>query len=379
MKSLDAATGNLRWNYREYVGKATIDDIGNSINILKNNVIYSQPIKTEVVAIDATDGTQKWKLSVKEGLIARKIFVNATKVLVEAVGNGYLIYLVDIQSGKIDMLPENAPFSGILRMDDNYIYTSEGAFVLATVSKQWGWPLQNKGIYQFIEMTDQSLYIVVPNEESMVYAFDIKTGQRKWNAKPPLYIKPLRSRWFWFDKEEKAVSVLVSVGTDVSRETLIGIDAVTGALKWEYKVGLSDGPIIINRATLRLGPNMFVLTAQFGAEANEKLSSIDMITGIHKWTLTNIGPTTLGFLGGNEEIIILRQNDKLKGVSQKTGLELWQRDLPDGALGGIKSIGDHIYLDTGLGGIVLDAKTGAQQWSAPMAQMPINGDSFLND
>ncbi len=264
-------TGKVNWTF----------DVGtnSSAPTVKDGIVYVG-IYSNICAIDGNTGVKIWEFKVKGGLrndptVAGEIvyFCDVFGAVFGATDKGN-IYAVDIKTGLLKWSVETTPR-------------------IATTN-----PTIVNGIL-YITATD---YTSFSNVNTLIYAFDALTGQKKWeySFNSECYGRP------------NVVNETLYLG--VTGGKVYAINIANGKLKWvsENSYGITsslsvfDGILYANDSFNDRYPN---------------LRAFDTTTGIIKWSNLTIG--SRGLFISNRMVYVITEKKKVLAMDAKTGSKMW--------------------------------------------------------
>jgi outer membrane protein assembly factor BamB len=136
-------------------------------------------------------------------------------------------------------------------------------------------------------------------------------------------------------------------------DTLYALDAVTGALKWSYKMGgyIDSSPAVTNGVV-------------YVGSGDYKLYALDALTGTLKWSYTTGSYLTSSPAVANGMVYVGSQDGKLYALDAVTGSLKWRYSTGKHIYSSPAVANGLVFVCSGYGKLyALDAMTGALKWS----------------
>jgi outer membrane protein assembly factor BamB len=277
--AFDPNTGSKKWVYinPNYVNWGVCSPA------IANGILYIGDNNAILYAIDATNGSLKWKKKISD-----IYWFGSSPVIFNSMvyfGQGDKVYALDANTGDI-----------------KWTYTATGeAFDYA--------PAIANGI----------IYIA---SDCKVYALNANTGGLKW------VYSPSSGEWFAGAGQSLVVSNgIVYLGSGIYKK-VYALDVNTGTIKWTFSV---VGAAITSSCAIDKDRGILY----FG-DANYKLYALDANTGTLKWVYQDIYKSSLGIMSSpsiSNGIVYFGEDSKLCALDAATGVLKWSYDLGKDAYG----------------------------------------------
>jgi outer membrane protein assembly factor BamB len=237
MYAVETSTGHLKWEYKsnEVSKCATIGGIGidkeDSFGTptVSDGVVYAGACSGYVFAIDARDGSLRWKYMTEMGIVSSPavsggvVYVGSWDKYVYALNalDGTLKWKYDTDSNFLEGSPS---------VWDETVFVGSGNYVYALNAMEGSLKWKYKGKYEtggwFRGSPAVSEGVVyVGNQDGYMYALGAADGSLKWKYEIRLEVS-----------SSPAVSgdtVYVSSWSN----NIYALDAINGSLKWKYQIG----------------------------------------------------------------------------------------------------------------------------------------------
>jgi outer membrane protein assembly factor BamB len=222
--ALDVKTGKEIWRFQT-------DSFVESVPAVSNGVLYFGADDRKFYAVDAKDGTLKWKNDTSlGGYTASAVVVDN---IVYAIPKDGTFYAFEASSGKLIWLNlfgkivESSPAIG----EGIIAFGTDGGDIIAldasTGKQKWGYDTGIIDIKSSPVIADGAIFI--GSNDGSVYAIYTANGTLKW-------------KYSTSDNVQSSPSVKNGVVYFGSRDSnFFAIDAATGKLKWEFS---NSGPVI---------------------------------------------------------------------------------------------------------------------------------------
>jgi outer membrane protein assembly factor BamB len=222
--ALDVKTGKEIWRFQT-------DSFVESVPAVSNGVLYFGADDRKFYAVDAKDGTLKWKNDTSlGGYTASAVVVDN---IVYAIPKDGTFYAFEASSGKLIWLNlfgkivESSPAIG----EGIIAFGTDGGDIIAldasTGKQKWGYDTGIIDIKSSPVIADGAIFI--GSNDGSVYAIYTANGTLKW-------------KYSTSDNVHSSPSVKNGVVYFGSRDSnFFAIDAATGKLKWEFS---NSGPVI---------------------------------------------------------------------------------------------------------------------------------------
>ena len=254
--ALDAKTGKEIWRFQT-------DSFVESVPTVSNGVLYFGADDRKFYAVDAKDGTLKWKNDTSLGGYTASAVVVGN--LVYAIPKDGTFYAFDASSGKLIWL--------------NLV----GKIVESS-------PAIGEGIIAF------------GTDGGDIIALDASTGKQKWGYDTGFI-------------DLKSSPVIADGGVFIGSNdgSLYAINSVNGTLKWKYST--SDN--------VESSPSVKNGVVYFGSR-DSNFFAIDAATGKLKWKFPNSGPVISAPVISNNVVYFGTQNNVIYGLDANSGQLLWK-------------------------------------------------------
>jgi outer membrane protein assembly factor BamB len=247
--ALNAQTGKEIWRFQT-------NSFVKSVPAISNGVLYFGAEDKKFYAIDAKDGTLKWKNDTSMGgYTASAVVVDN---IVYAIPKDGTFYAFDASNGEIiwvklvGKIVESSPAIG----EGIIAFGTDGGDIIAldasTGKQKWSYDTGVIGIKSSPVIADGAIFI--GSNDGSVYAINTDNGNLKW-------------KYSTSDNVESSPSVKNGVVYFGSRDSnFFAIDAANGKLKWKFS---NSGPVICAPA---ISNNMVYFGTQnnviYGLDAN---------------------------------------------------------------------------------------------------------------
>jgi outer membrane protein assembly factor BamB len=139
-------------------------------------------------------------------------------------------------------------------------------------------------------------------------AFDIRTGAVRWTANTP-------GTAFGSGTVDPATNtVVVPLLTGANTVTLVGLDASTGAARWQQDLAAGEGPSLNSRMLVDHGVVVF-------PTSNSRVLGVDAATGASRWTYTPPGPMFGSIEVASGAVYLVAGRGTIVAVDVLTGAE----------------------------------------------------------
>jgi outer membrane protein assembly factor BamB len=222
--ALDAKTGKEIWRFQT-------DSFVESVPTVSNGVLYFGADDRKFYAVDAKDGTLKWKNDTSLGGYTASAVVVGN--LVYAIPKDGTFYAFDASSGKliwlnlVGKIVESSPAIG----EGIIAFGTDGGDIIAldasTGKQKWGYDTGVIDLKSSPVIADGGVFI--GSNDGSVYAINTVNGTLKW-------------KYSTSDNVESSPSVKNGVVYFGSRDSnFFAIDAANGKLKWKFP---NSGPVL---------------------------------------------------------------------------------------------------------------------------------------
>ncbi len=359
-KSISPASGVVQ-NFTTPVTYTLTADDGSSKSYVVS-VLPQTPVNTlfigssdkNVYALDATNGTQKWKYTGTESFSYTR----------PAYNNGFIytasldahVYALSSISGSlywkfktgesIESSPAIANGTLYIGSNDDYFYA------LDEKKGTLKWKFLTGGNVSSTPLVYQNR-VYVASSDAYVYALDTSSGQVSWSFKADQYIgssSPVISNGILY------------IGS--SDGNLYAINAQNGSLVWKYEV---EGKVSLALSTPAVSGGTAFISGWYNFNPNARRSgavyAVNTANGTLKWQALNNTGFSSSPIFYNNKIIIPGDDLNLHCLDANTGAVIWQKPLiANGATPVIQN--DKIFVGGGgnSGIYSFDVNTGNQIW-----------------
>jgi len=366
--------GKITWTYSTKHG---ID----SLPILSRGVIYYGTSHGYLVALDATNGQEKWEIL----LDPRYSKINPPNVLngvVYAKDDYYILHAVDLVKGK-----EIWQY----KLSDRYVkpfFSNEGIYFIDNKNLIGLDPVSGheigrvkiisdfRGLFDTIIGVSKGI-VCVCDSENGINGIDFSSGQLKWNLPygGGRTMLPTLSDGIIYAINQDSLN-------GISLDYLVSIDAVTGQEIWKFKIE-DDVNINIEGFSSPKVTNRVVYVG-----GNQYLYAVDAMSGQLKWKSNEIVNPRPIYNISEGMVFFLSSDGYIHAVDAITGQKKWERksessirsyesipgaiDKVTTIIGGLNSV---LYVIVEKGNLMaLDISTGQDKWTHKAGKF-----TFLNE
>ncbi len=357
-KSISPASGIVQNFTMPVIYTVTADDGSSKSYVV--SVLPQTPVNTLFIgssdknfyALDATNGTQKWKYTGTESFAYSKPAYNNSFVYTGSIDAH--VYAISSISGSlywkfktgeaIESSPTIANGTLYIGSNDDYFYA---------IDEQKGtlkWKFLTGGNVSSTPLVYQNR-VYVASSDAYVYALDTSSGQVSWSFKADQYI----------GKSSPVISNgVLYIGSNDGN--LYAINAQSGSLIWKYEV---EGKVSLTQSTPAIAGGSVFMSGwyNFNPRIAGAVYAVNTANGTLKWQALNNTGFSSGPVFYNNKIIIAGDDLNLHCLDANTGAIIWQKPLlANGAAAVIEN--DKIFIGGGgNGGIYsFDVNTGNQIW-----------------
>ncbi len=258
------------------------------------------------------------------------------------------------------------------------------------------WSFAENGRYISPAAAGDTVFIrAEANNQGQIFALDLHTGQQRWAFTPRRLSSPATSFWGGHLTSPIIVDDVVFIGAG---KELYALDAVTGAVRWEYttqdyissSATVGDSRVFISDAT-----HVYAIDQQTGTLAwkspttlaiyfspivanqtvfltnGDNLLALSTADGTKRWE-TGFPGTPLLPAAVQGSRLFAKSTSTLYALDLATGSEIWRFDHP-GYVSFPAVAGEQVFAVTGIGAqtglTALDVATGERVWDQPVAAL----------
>jgi outer membrane protein assembly factor BamB len=291
--AIDAMTGQQKWAFS--TGNAVI-----ATPSIVNGIVYAVSTDGNLYAIDAMTGQQKWALTLANDVYVPMI----ANGLVYLISDANTFYAVDAATGQIKWTFSNGY---ILEVVDGVVYggLNDGSFYAAdatTGQQKWIVPTRNSVNISPISLTVVTGVVYGGLNDGSLCAIDATTGKKKWMFLPPA---PVDASFL------PAISNgVVYIGSFTGN--IYAIDAETGQKKWAFPTdnAVYSTPTISN-GVIYVGSN------------DNTFYAIDAATGKKKWAFSTGNAIDAPSVVENGVVYVGSFDKNIYTIDAATGKKKW--------------------------------------------------------